>query len=155
MPLSPDIVVTKPDLPEILLAVEGKGGAADIQNAEVQLKAYMVYMDCPVGMLVTFEETRFYRNRYTGNEPQTVEGTGVCATSELLGPLPARSSLAELYLERLVIEWLGGLWGLGGRGSWPAPCRGAVGSRGLSGGFQWVVRASRFPQAPHREESVA
>jgi len=142
MPLSPDIVVTKPDLPEILLAVEVKGGAADIQNVEDQLKAYMVYMDCPVGMLVTFEQTRFYRNRYTGNEPQTVEGTGACATSELLGPLPARSSLAELYLERLVIEWLESLRVMDGRGSWPASAREAIESSVLPVVIEGVVRAS-------------
>jgi len=102
MPLWPDIVVTRPDSPEVLLAVEVRAAIADVKNAEAQLRAYMTHMSCPVGMLATSEQTRFYRNRYKDYDPQTIEMIGGCATSELLGPMPAKSLATESYLERLV-----------------------------------------------------
>jgi hypothetical protein len=141
MPRLPDIVVTRPDSPEILLAVEVKAGVADVKSAETQLKAYMVHMSCPVGMLVTLEQTRFYRNRYTDYEPQTVEMIGACATSELLGPMPAKSSLSDSYLERLVEEWLESLR-VDARRSWPSSVREAIESSVLPVVIGGVVRAA-------------
>jgi len=44
MPLWPDIVVTRPDSPEVLLAVEAKAVVADVKSTEAQIKAYMVHM---------------------------------------------------------------------------------------------------------------
>ena len=141
MPLWPDIVVTRPDSPEVLLAVEVKAVIADVKNAEAQLKAYMAHMSCPVGMLVTREQTRFYRNRFTDYEPQTVEMIGACATSELLGPLPAKSALADSYLERLVEEWLESLR-LDARRTWPSSVREAIESNVLPVVMGGIVRAA-------------
>jgi hypothetical protein len=42
MQYGPDIVVTKPDSPEILLAVEVTAGASDVQAAETGLKTSMI-----------------------------------------------------------------------------------------------------------------
>jgi hypothetical protein len=141
MPLWPDIVVTRPDSPEVLLAVEAKAVVTDVKSAEAQLKAYMVHMSCPVGMLVTWEQTRFYRNRYTDYEPQTVEMIGACATSELLGPMPAKSSLADSYLERLVEEWLESLR-VDARRLWPSSVREAIEASVLPVVIGGVVRAA-------------
>lgn len=141
MPLWPDIVVTRPDSPEVLLAVETKVAAADVKSAEAQLKAYMVHMSCPVGMLVTWEQTRFYRNRYTDYEPQTVEMIGVCATSELFGPIPAKSSFADSYLERLAEEWLESLR-VDSRRTWPSSVREAIEASVLPVVIGGIVRAS-------------
>jgi len=84
MRLQPDIVVTRSDSPEVLLVVEVKDRIADMDNAEKALRDYMVHMSCPCGMLVTREQTRFYRNAYTDYEPQTVEMIGMCSDAACL-----------------------------------------------------------------------
>ena len=139
MPLRPDIVVTRPDSPELLLVVEVKRNVADQKSTEAALKSYMVHMSCPVGMLVTPEQVRFYRNRYTDYLPQTIEMIGECPTDDLLGTLP-RGAVTESDLERPVEEWLESLR-VGGDRSWPAAVREAIESSVLplvSGG---IVRA--------------
>jgi hypothetical protein len=139
MPLRPDIVVTRPDSPEVLLVVEVKGDLADQKTTEAALKSYMVHISCPVGMLVTRKRVRFYRNRYTDYAPQTVEMTGECPTGELLGTLH-RGAVTESDLERSVEQWLESLQA-GGYSSWPSAVREAIESSVLpvvSGG---VVRA--------------
>lgn len=124
MQFHPDIVVTKPDSPEIFLVVELKRSSADLQIAEAALKSYMVRVSCPVGMLVTPEQVRFYRNRYTDYTPESVAMIGECPTHELLGTLhPGGANGSDL--ERLVEEWLESLAGGGGR-SWPAAAREAI-----------------------------
>ena len=139
MPLRLDIVVTRPDSPEVLLVVEVKGSVADQKSTEAALKSYMVHMSCPVGMLVTPEQVRFYRNRYTDYAPQTIEMIGECPTRELLGTLPRRA-MTESDLEGPVEEWLERVR-LGAELSWPPSVREAIESSVLpvvSGG---VVRA--------------
>jgi len=119
--------------------VEVKGNDADQKSTEAALKSYMVHMSCPVGMLVTPEQVRFYRNRYTDYAPQTIEMIGECPTRELLGTLPRRA-IAESDLEGPVEEWLESLR-LGGDLSWPPSVREAIESSVLpvvSGG---IVRA--------------
>jgi hypothetical protein len=137
----PDIVVTRPDSPEVLLAVEVKSGVADIGSWEAQLKAYMVHTSCPVGMLVTPEQTRIYRNRYTDYEPQSVAMIGACATSELLGSIPPASSLTDSYLERRVEDWLESLRGDADR-AWPSSVREAIESSILPEVIGGDVRAA-------------
>ena len=122
MPLQPSIVVTGPDSPKVLLVVNVQGSAADVTGAETDLKVYMARMSCPVGMLVTPEQARFYINRFTDYTPQTVELIGKCATIDLLG---APEKVAEPYLEWFVQEWLEDLSG-GARRSWPSTVREAI-----------------------------
>jgi hypothetical protein len=139
MALRPDIVVTRPDSPEVLLVVEVKRSVADQKSSEAALKSYMVHMSCPVGMLVNPEHVRFYRNRYTDYAPQTVEMIGECPTYELLGG-PPRRAVSESDLERPVEEWLESLRA-GGDRLWPSAVREAIESSVLplvSGG---IVRA--------------
>ena len=142
MALQPSIVVTGPDSPKVLLVVNVQGSAADLTGAETDLKVYMARMDCPAGMLVTPEQTRFYRNNYTDYTPQTVELIGECPTIDLLG---APEKVAETYLEWFVQEWLEDLSG-GARRPWPSTVREAIefsvvpmviGSRVSAGGPRW------------------
>jgi hypothetical protein len=139
MPLRPDIVVTRPDSPEVLLVAEiKKGNVTDQNSAEAALKSYMVHMSCPVGMLVTPERVRFYRNRYTDYRPQTVEMTGECPTGELLGPLI--QGVSESDLERPVEDWLESLRA-GGNRKWPSAVREAIESSVLPAVGAGIVRA--------------
>jgi hypothetical protein len=118
MPAGLDIVVTKPDSPEILLAVEVKAGADGAQDAEAQIKDYMVHRSCPGGMLVTSEDTLFFRNLYVGYEPDTIQRIGQCRTNELLGAMPDAALVTESYLVQRVEQWLEDLPGISRR-SWP------------------------------------
>ena len=140
MTLRPDIVVTRPDSPEVLLVVETKAGQVDIKSVEAQLKKYMVHMSCPVGMLVTEPETRFYRNRYTDYEPENIELIGSSTTDELLGRIPTTSIGREPHLESRVEEWLESLRVGHGR-TWPSSAREAIESSVLPVVVGGVVRA--------------
>jgi hypothetical protein len=139
MALRPDIVVTRPDSPEVLLVAEVRRSVADQKSSEAALKSYMVHMSCPVGMLVTPEQVRFYRNRYTDYAPQTIEMIGECPTGELLGRLPQRA-MTESDLEGPVEEWLESLR-LGGDLSWPSAVREAIESSVLPAVSVGLVRA--------------
>jgi len=139
MPLRPDIVVTRSDSPEVLLVVEVKSSVAEQKGSEAALKSYMVHMSCPVGMLVTPEQVRFYRNRYTDYAPQTIEMIGESPTSELLGTFP-RGAVTASDLERSVEEWLESLR-VGGDRSWPSAVREAIESSVLPVVSSGIVRA--------------
>src|SRR5580658_2551211 len=102
MPVGPDIVVTKADSPEILLAVEVKAAADGRHDAEAQIKKYLVHRGCPGGMLVTPEDALFFRNLYVGYESDSIERIGHCRTSELLDAMPDAALVTESYLVRRV-----------------------------------------------------
>lgn len=119
--------------------VEVNADVADPKSTEAALRSYMVQMSCPVGMLVTPEQVRFYRNRYTDYAPQTVEMTGECPTGELLGPLPERAA-AVSDLETRVEEWLESLR-IGGGRLWPSAVREAIESSVLPAVSGGIVRA--------------
>jgi hypothetical protein len=102
----PDIVITRADSPEVLLAVEAKAGGADAEAAEAQIKDYMVHQSCPLGMIVTLRDTIFFRNRYTGYGPEAIQRIGECRTSELIEGVKEKPALSEADLIRLVDQWL-------------------------------------------------
>jgi hypothetical protein len=141
MPAWPDIVVTKPDSPEVLLAVEVKAGAGDVLVAETQFKDYMVHQSCPVGMLVTPVETLFFRNPYTGYEAETIQKVAKCQTDELLGETGDKAANVESSLVLRVEQWLEGL-PTGGRRSWPPSARDAIESLILPSVVGGIVRAT-------------
>jgi len=119
--------------------VEVKGNISDTKSTEAALRAYMVHMSCPVGMLVTPRQVRFFRNRYTDYSPQTVEIIGECPLDELLGPL-SQGEVTESDLEHLVEEWLDSLR-VGGDRTWPSAVREAIESSILPAISSGIVRA--------------
>lgn len=118
----PSIVVTTPDSPEILLVV----GIEHLEHAtdDTALKSYMIHMSCPVGILVTPQMVRIYRNRYTGYVPQSVEMIGECQTSELLGESP-QGLFAEAAWASRIQEWLESL-AAGSYRLWPSGVQEAI-----------------------------
>ena len=141
MPAWPDIVITRADSPEVLLAVEVKSEPAGAQAAESQIKAYMVHQSCPLGMIVTPTETLFFRNRYTGYGPEAIQQIGECRTSELLEAMPNKTVMTESDLVRRVDQWLESLRG-GSRRSWPGSAQEAIESYVLPAVMSGVVRAN-------------
>ena len=55
MAFQPDILVTSPDEPRVRLVIEAKVTLLNLEQAEADLKRYMVHMQCPIGMLITPE----------------------------------------------------------------------------------------------------
>ena len=141
MPVWPDIVVTEPDSPDILLAVQVKAGAAGARDVEAPIKDYMVHQSCPIGMLVTPEDTLFFRNPYTGYEVETIQKIGECRTNELVDTMPEKAPVTEQYLVRRVEEWLESLRD-GGPRSWPPSAREAIESYVAPVAMSGVVRAT-------------
>ncbi|MDP8982341.1 MAG: hypothetical protein M3O35_17320 [Acidobacteriota bacterium] len=141
MPVWPDIVVTKPDSPEVLLAIEVNADIAGAYAAEAEIKDYMIRQSCPIGMLVTPENTFFFRNRYTGYESETVLKIGQCNTSELLDPRPEKGPLPEAHLVRGIEQWLERLRA-GSRRSWPPSAFEAIESYVLPVVTGGVIRAA-------------
>lgn len=141
MPAWPDIVITRADSPEVVLAIEVKGLGADAEAAEAQIKDYMVHQSCPLGMVVTPRETRFLRNRYTGYGPDAVQRIGECQTNELLRGMPEKLTVTESDLVQRVDHWLEGLRGESRR-SWPGSVQDAIESYLLPAVVSGVVRAT-------------
>ena len=141
MPVGPDIVVTKYDSPEILLAVEVKAGATVAQDAEAQIKKYLIHRSCPGGMLVTPEDTLFFRNLYSGYESDTIQRIGQCRTDELLAAMPDAAQVTESYLVQRVEQWLEDLPSHNRR-SWPPSALEAIESYVLPLVRGGVIRAA-------------
>lgn len=143
----PDIIVTKPDLPEIELMVEVKATVGDVRATEAQLKLSMIRRNCPIGMFVTPESILFFRNRYTSYELESVQKMGECRTNELLDAMPDKALVSESYLISRVEQWLESL-PLGGRRRWPSSAQDAIESFILPAVADGVVRADgpRFPR---------
>ncbi len=89
------------------------------------MKAYMSGRRCPAGIVVTPEETLILRNRYTSDEPESVQVVGRCPTVELLGAIPRGGPAIEADLARRIQDWLENLR-ISSRQSWPPAIREAI-----------------------------
>jgi hypothetical protein len=133
----PDIVVGKHESSEVLPAVEVENTA---NRAAEGLKEYMVRQSCPAGMLVTPGTILLLTNRYTDFQPSSVEETGTCATSELLGRASRRTQ-AESDLTEQVVLWLDTV-AAAPRRSWPACARESIETLVLPAVLNGVVRST-------------
>jgi hypothetical protein len=140
MSLWPDIIVGKPDSPEVLLAIEVRTDAAREEAAEEALREYMVRRNCPAGMLVTAENILFLRNPYTGYESNTIRRIGHCRTVELLGAMLLNTA-SESTLVLMVEQWLESL-GTNGYHSWPPSAEEAIESCVLPAVIEGSVRST-------------
>jgi hypothetical protein len=84
MGFEPDIIVTSGDGSEFMMVVETKWHEHDLSKAEAQLKAYMSAVRSPVGLLVTPNQLRIFRDRYLPFPDISVEEVGTFDVSELL-----------------------------------------------------------------------
>jgi hypothetical protein len=92
-------------------------------------------------MLVTFDDTVFFRNRYTGYELDTIQNIGACRTSELLDIAPQKTSIPESDLVRLVEQWLEEVRVARHR-SWPPGAAEAIESYVVPAVTEGIVRAT-------------
>jgi hypothetical protein len=111
----PDIIVMPVEAEAPSLVVEAKLGLADLSGAEHQIKQYMVAMRCPVGLIVTPERLRIYRDRFRGLNEDSIESVGEfevpTEVAESWRAMTSSTSGPELAFEREVQAWLEALPG--------------------------------------------
>jgi hypothetical protein len=76
MPFVPDIVVTGPDTPRVLVAVEAKADEAQFQRVAREIRQYLFRMSSPVGLVVFPERLWVFHNTYTGTDESAIEQLG-------------------------------------------------------------------------------
>jgi hypothetical protein len=104
MAFTPDVIVTTDNSPAtIALVAEAKGATANIEEAGLQLKEYMLQMGCPVGIIFTPHVLRIYKYRFLGRTQDPIELVGDFPPGELL---EARAAGAESGVESTLVGWL-------------------------------------------------
>ncbi len=106
MAFTPDVIVTTDYSPAtIALVGEAKGTTANLDEAALQLKEYMLLMGCPVGIIFTPQVLRIYKYRFLGRTQDPIELVGDFPPGELL---EAREPLAgaESAVESTLVGWL-------------------------------------------------
>jgi hypothetical protein len=106
MAFEPDIIVTGPDGSEIALVVEVKTNLRGLEISEQQLKRFMAGMLVPVGLLVTPDKLRLYRDEYLSSSEDSITKVG---EFDVKGFLNSAQAGSERALEQLVQTWLEGL----------------------------------------------
>lgn len=107
MAFGPDIIVTDPDAFEMLLVVEVLTSARELEESERQLKSYMADVRSPIGLLVTPERLRIYRDRYLAPGEDSVSQVGEFDVKAMFGVHAGRTSPSdEFAFEREVQAWL-------------------------------------------------
>jgi hypothetical protein len=106
MAFTPDVIVTTDYSPAtIALVAEAKGATANIEEAALHLKEYMLQMGCPVGIIFTPQVLRIYKYRFLGRTLDPIELVGDFPPGELLeGREPAAG--AESGIESALVGWL-------------------------------------------------
>jgi hypothetical protein len=106
MTFSPDVIVTTDYSPgTIALVGEAKGATANLGEAALQLKEYMLRIGCPVGIIFTPQVLRIYRYRFLGRTQDSIELVGDFPSGELLeARVPVAGS--ESAVESSLFGWL-------------------------------------------------
>ena len=99
MASTPDVIVTTDYSPgTIALVGEAKGATANLGEAALQLKEYMLRIGCPVGIIFTPQVLRIYKYRFLGRTQDSIELVGDFPSGELLetrGPVAGPESAVE------------------------------------------------------------
>jgi hypothetical protein len=107
MEFEPDIVVTGPEPSEIALVVEVKTSSRTIIDSERGLKSYMAAVRSPVGLLVTPDRLRIYRDRYLPSSENSVAKVEEFDVRDILRFDVTGNAIADaLAFERHVQSWL-------------------------------------------------
>ena len=106
MAFIPDVIVTADYSPATIgLVGEAKSATANLDEAAVQLKQYMLRMGCPVGIVFTPKVLRIYKNRFLGRAEDSIQMVGDFPSGELFKARQAAAG-AELAVESALVEWL-------------------------------------------------
>ena len=106
MAFTPDVIVTTDYSPAtIALVGEAKDASANLEEAALQLKEYMLLMGCPVGIILTPQVLRIYKYRFLGRTQDPIELVGDFPSGELF---EAGEPVAETEsaVESTLVGWL-------------------------------------------------
>lgn len=101
---TPDLIVTAPDSLAVTLVAEVKAEGTNLDEKGRPLKQYMRRMSCPVGLLLTPQTLRIYKDRFIGRSEDSIELVGDFATKDLRISAPVEDS--EYLLESIFFRWL-------------------------------------------------
>jgi len=79
-----DVIVLAREVPEVRLVAEVKRSIVNLADAEAALRRYMLDRKCSIGLLVTPDRTRIYRDTFADFTPDSVQLVGDYPTSDLL-----------------------------------------------------------------------
>jgi hypothetical protein len=113
VPFEADVLVMARDVPDVRLVAEVKRNIGNVGDAEAQLRQYMLARRCSLGLLVTPEHTRIYRDTFADFTEGSVQLVGEFSTAELLDMDEAPAD--EHALQEAVREWLDRM-----AASWPS-----------------------------------
>ncbi|MFZ3201708.1 MAG: hypothetical protein ACLQMT_07020 [Candidatus Acidiferrales bacterium] len=104
MAFIPDVIVTTDYSPAtIALVAEAKGAVVSLDEAALPLKQYMLQMSCPVGIILTPQVLRIYKDRFLGRTEESIVLVGDFPSEELF---KARKPVTESAVESALVEWL-------------------------------------------------
>ena len=105
MPAQADIIVSSPDSTEVKLVVEAKLRITERQDAEHQLKNFMLQVRCPLGLLVSPQRLFVYIDRFTSDSEESIEQIGEFDIAGLLKVRPGADG-DPVAFENAVQAWL-------------------------------------------------
>ena len=110
MAFEPAIIITGPDPSDVALVVGVTLSNRGLHDSERQLKAYMTSRGSPMGLLVTPDRLRFYRDRYLPSPDGSITEVGDFDLNDILRARPTQNPRADPFdFERNVQSWLEGL----------------------------------------------
>ena|SRR6266478_6186119 len=102
MAFIPDVIVTTDYSPAtIALVAEARGATASLDKAAIPLKQYMLETGCPVGIILTPQVLRIYKDQFRGRTEDSIELVGDFPSGELFKarqPAAAAESASPLWL---------------------------------------------------------
>ncbi len=86
------------------MVAEANRDSVVLDQAEHQLKMYMLQMGCAVGLIITPSRLRIYKDRFLGPSEESIERVGDFPARELLGS--AGKAETDSLLESELLQWL-------------------------------------------------
>lgn len=106
MASTPDVIVTADYSPAtIVLVAEAKEETGNLDEVAVSLKHYMLQMSCPVGIILTPQTLRIYKNRFLGRAEDSIQLVGDFPSGELF-KLRQPAAEVESALKSTLVQWL-------------------------------------------------
>lgn len=107
MAFEPDIIVTGPEPAEISLVAEVRTSLRSLKDSEQQLKRYMTAVSSPVGLIITPDHLRIYRDQYLSSLDNSVMKVAELNVKDVFKFAKSSNAAVDaVSFERQVQSWL-------------------------------------------------